>query len=798
MTSRDQGAEPITTRDQRLAEAIAEYSDLEAEGQEVQLSEFCRRHPDLAPDLQACLESLAPLDGLRDERATIRESTSPFEIQTLSGLRILQQIGSGGMGQVFLALDERLDRKVAVKMLASRFWGNQGLRSRFMQEARALARLNHPRIVRIYDLGGTAEPPHFVMEYVEGVPLVAALKPLPLEARTKVMQKVVRAVQFLHEHHIVHRDLKPGNILVDSDLEPKLLDFGLARHVEHSSSLGLTRPGEVVGTPEYFSPEQARAEASDARSDVFSLGTVLFQVLTGQLPFPAEDYEGQIRSICEAEPVLPRRLDPSIPGELQNICMKALEKNPADRYTSAREMADDLERFLAGEPVLATPSSYSRRMAGKVEQHLRELAGWRQDRILSDTEFDVLEKGYGRLIEKEDAWIMEVRRLSLPQVTLYLGAWLVVVAAALVFLFRYPALAGTPAVLIVAGVALPSGAYGLHCWRAGRLRIAIAYLLAFCLLTPVVLLVAMGEYGLFSGLTQNRKDLEFFYQFDSFKRTTNAQLWWSLLFSLPVFVVLRRFTGSSVFSLVLSVMTGLLCLVTLLRLGMIEWIPDHTGKIFLRLIPAALLFFFAGGVLERLKRPADSRYFYPMAVFFTFASLSGLAAFHEPYAHWLQSVLPWTRGQVEYLFIVNAGIYAVLQWICERLPSPQMRTVATSFRFVIPTHVLTSLLLLGLRATERSEANSASLSLLREARLFEVLLPLTALVFVFWSLPKQMKNYLATGLIFLAVGIIRLQQNWLSDRVGWPLILLLAGSLLMLAGARYSSWRAALARLFRR
>jgi len=792
------GETPETdAREQRLAEAIAEYSDLEADGREVGLTEFCERHPDLAPELRSCLESLAPLQIPAAVATQVAASDSENELETLSGLRILEELGSGGMGNVFVALDERLDRKVAVKVLDPRFWSNEALKARFMHEARALAALNHPRIVRIYDLGTADEPPHFVMEYVEGVPLLDALAPLALKAKLEVIQKVVRAVQFLHEQHMVHRDLKPGNILVGPELEPKLLDFGLARHIRPSAG-GVTLPGEVVGTPEYFSPEQARAEELDARSDVFSLGTVLYQALTGQLPFPAEDYQSQIRSICDNEPTLPRRLNSSIPGELQNICMKALEKKPSDRYTSAREIADDIERFLTGEPVLAAPTSYTRRMSGKVEQHLRELEGWRQDRILSDLEFDAIEKGYARLIEKEDAWIMEVRRLSTAQVALYLGAWILVVGAALVFLFRYPVLTGTPAVLLVAGATLPTGWYGLHCWRSGRLRIAMAYLLAFCLLAPVLLLVAMGEYGIFAGLTRNREDLELFYQFDGFKRTTNAQLWWSLLLALPVYVGLRRFTRSPAFSLVISTMIALLCLVTLLRLGMLEWLPDHPGRIFVRLIPASLLFFVLAGVLERLKRSADSRYFYPAAVFFTFVSLSGVAGFHEPYADWLKTNFPWTRGQIEYLFITNAGIYGLLQLICERVPSAQMRTVAKCFRFVIPTHVLTSLLLLGLDATERAESSPTVASVLREARLFELLVPVTALVFVFWSISKQMKNYLATGLVFLAIGVIRLQQNWLRDQVEWPLVLLAAGVALMLWGARYSSFRAALARLFQR
>jgi len=310
--------------------------------------------------------------------------------------------------------------------------------------------------------------------------------------------------------------------------------------------------------------------------------------------------------------------------------------------------------------------------------------------------------------------------------------------------------------------------------------------------------VAEGEYGLFPGLTRGREDLEFFFQFESLKRTTNAQLWWALLLSLPAYLWLRRFTRSSVFSLVLAVMAALLCVVTLLRMGLLEWIDKDPGRVYLRLIPAALLFFLAAVVIERLRYPADSRYFYPIAVLFTYVSLSGTAAFHEPYAKWLGWIAPWTRGQVEYLFIINAAFYFILQLVCGRFNSAQMRAVAKAFRFVIAGHVLLPLLLLGLEATRLWEETPVSVALRREARAFEVLLPVIAAAFVFLSIPRQMKNYLASGMLFLAVGIIRLQQNWLKDQVSWPIALLAAGILLMLWAARYASVRTFLARLLRR
>jgi hypothetical protein len=436
-------------------------------------------------------------------------------------------------------------------------------------------------------------------------------------------------------------------------------------------------------------------------------------------------------------------------------------------------------------------------MAGKIEQHVRELEGWRQDHILSDYEFDGLRKSYERLVEKEDAWIMEVRRLSPMQVSLYLGAWVLVVGAALIFLFRYLGLSGTLPVLVVGAATAPTAAIGIHTWKEGRKRIAIAYLLAFCLLLPAGLMVAMVEYGIFA--KPGNADWELFWDVSKpFKPITNAQLWWSICLSLPAYLWLRRFTKSSVFSLVFAVMGMLLWVLTLARLGLKEHFGEDPGWFYFRLIPLALLYLAVGSLLERRQHGTDSRYFYPIAVGASFAAMSGLAAQHAAYADWLRRTAAWTRGQVEYLFIVNAGIYYALHGICERFHTSQMRTVAKTFRFVVPGHVLTSLFLLGFEATRRWDGSPANLAMKTEARVFEFLLPAAACVFVFWSIPKQMKNYLATGLLFLAIGIVRLQQDFFKDRAEWPIVLLLAGTLLMLVAARYPAIRLALGRWRRR
>jgi hypothetical protein len=628
--------------------------------------------------------------------------------------------------------------------------------------------------------------------------LTEAARSLTLRQKAELMHRVLLAVAFLHEHQIIHRDLKPGNILVGYDLAPKLLDFGLALETR-TPETRLTQAGQVVGTPDYLSPEQVQAGAmTDARSDIFSLGVIFYELLTGRLPFQGRGIAEQMRAILSEDPLLPRRVNSGVPVELQNICLKALEKNPAQRYAAVREMAADLERFLAGEPVLAMPASYTRMTSAKIEQHLRELESWKSDGILNESEHDALRKGYRRLVEREDAWIMELRRLSLQQVSLYLGGWLLVVGAALLVLMRYPSLHGVTAVLLAGSVCAATGLIGVRLWRGEQRRLAIAFLLAFCLLLPVTLLVVMGQYGLFAAASRGREDLELFSRLPDFHRTSNAQLWWAILFSLPVYYGLRRFTGSTVFSLVLALFAALWCPVWLLRMGLLDWIENDPGRPYLHLLPWAMAFLVAGLVVERRRHSDDSRYLYPLFVLFAYVSLSGVAAVHQPYARWLESVAPWTRGQQEYLFLINAVLYLAVQKLFEIPSSPQLRTVAKAFRFVLPGHVLVSLLLLGLAASERWRDSPQLAGARFEARLFEILLPLAATAFVFGSIPKQMKNFFASGLLFLAVGVVRLQQDLFQERALWPTCLLAAGLAFMLAASRYSPLKLGLARWWRR
>ena len=307
---------------------------------------------------------------------------------------------------------------------------------------------------------------------------------------------------------------------------------------------------------------------------------------------------------------------------------------------------------------------------------------------------------------------------------------------------------------------------------------------------PAAALVTLEEAKLFTGLTRGDISLELFHRLELTQHATNAQFWWSLLIGLPVCCQFRRFTRAPVFSLMLAATAALLSMATLLRLGALKYLDGDSGRFFFYLIPCAALFMAAGLLLERLKLPDDSRCFYPFAVAFTLAALSGLATYHEPWAQWLGARLPWTHGQIEYLFIANAAAYFALDRLCDRPSFPQVRMVGKAFRFVIPGHVMTSLWLLSFTGYARADR--------AEALTLTWLLPVAALVFVFASIPRQMKNFLVSGLVFLAIGVYRLQDQVFQQRWLWPAALLAGGLGLMLAATNYAPMRVALRRLWKR
>jgi serine/threonine-protein kinase len=263
-------------------------------------------------------------------------------------------IARGGMAQVYRAMDRQLERPVALKVLFPELSVDRTFVERFRREAQAAANLSHPNIVPVFDWGEDDGSYFIVMEYVEGRPLSAVLRdpdPMPPRQIASIGAGVAAALAFAHRHGVVHRDVKPGNVLITPEGDVKVTDFGIARAMNTEESL--TQTGAVMGTAAYFSPEQAEGKGVDSRSDIYSLGVVLYEMAVGRPPFTGDSPVAVASKHVRDMPVLPREVNPAVPPALEAVVMKAMAKNPDDRYGSAEELRADLLRFADGRPVEA-------------------------------------------------------------------------------------------------------------------------------------------------------------------------------------------------------------------------------------------------------------------------------------------------------------------------------------------------------------------------------------------------------------------------------------------------------------
>src|SRR5881275_2865762 len=308
-------------------------------------------------DLSAGASAKANDPGQVDKpmRAATKSTSAAELLGELGDYDLLEEVGRGGQGVVFRARQKSLNRTVALKVISLGQWASKAHLRRFRLEAEAAARLEHPGIVPIHEVGERDGSCYFSMKFIEGGQLdeVARREAMPIRRAVELIAKVARIVHYAHEHGILHRDIKPGNILLDRNGEPHLTDFGLARLVEADSTV--TGTLEVLGTPSYMAPEQAAGNnaAVSSNTDVYGLGAVLYQLLTGQPPFAGGTTYETIKLLLDAEPRQPRQLNPKIDRDLSTICLKCLEKDPKRRYSSALALAEDLEHWLKHEPIQA-------------------------------------------------------------------------------------------------------------------------------------------------------------------------------------------------------------------------------------------------------------------------------------------------------------------------------------------------------------------------------------------------------------------------------------------------------------
>lgn len=383
------------SHDELLATLLAQLEEGAKNGQQIDLESIVRKHPELAVELRGLWATASVIDGLNlgEEiesvaNADAAPSSRPDLPRRMGDYELINELGRGGMGVVYRARQLSLGRTVAVKMILRGELASPQEIGRFRAEAEAAARLDHPHIVSIFEVGAHVGQPYFSMQYVPGTTLAQRIQsgPLPAAEAAALLIPVCRAVATAHRAGVLHRDLKPSNVLIDDSGRPYVTDFGLAKQITAADNGApapggsLTHSGAILGTPGYMAPEQAAGQRGSIgpATDVYSLGAVLYAMLTGRAPFQAATPVDTLLLVLEQDPPLPRILNPQADPDLELIALKALQK-PADlRYATADTLADDLEAYLRHEPISARSSQFSQVLsrAFRPTHHAPILENW--------------------------------------------------------------------------------------------------------------------------------------------------------------------------------------------------------------------------------------------------------------------------------------------------------------------------------------------------------------------------------------------------------------------------------------
>ncbi|MEP6915591.1 MAG: serine/threonine-protein kinase [Acidobacteriota bacterium] len=610
-----------TELEARFAQFV-EYHVLQ--GERLPVRDLCADRPDLEAPLRALIDRYLSLATTLGGDPLVAEDEEPVAaLPHFEGFQTIERIGAGGMGEVFKLRDLRLGRTVAAKVVRRGTQGWKAATDRFLREARALALFSDRRIVQVFDFRPDSDPPVIIMELVDGFELGQIGGSLEFAQRARIMIEICEAVHHAHTLGLQHRDLKPSNIMLDAQLAPRILDFGL--------SAAEPTEGHLQGTLPYVAPEQLDpAQPIDARTDVYALGVICYELLCGRPPYAGTDPR-IVQEIRGGRPSLPVEIDARVPEPLQAVALTAMEAAPAARYQTALEMAADLRRFLDGRAVLARPSLYASTLGMRVKPHLDHLGEWLRLRLIYPHEAERLRAAYRALDAREDDWIVESRTLSYTQIALYAGAFLLICGSLFYFAADrwYETVHGVAlpfAVLALPFVGLNAAAHRLYA-RDHR-AVAVAFYLAAVALLPLFLLILFHDTGLlvvpsgtagqlFEGGAASNHQLQV--------TTAVACAWCGWL-------ALR--TRTAALSSVFAILTFLLTLSLLADAGLREWIETDRWDLFaLHVFPLVGVYAALGAAAERTGRPWFSRPVYLASALLLVLVLELLAldgrAFHD-------------------------------------------------------------------------------------------------------------------------------------------------------------------------
>jgi serine/threonine protein kinase len=759
----------VAEENARLEALLERYIRGRIEGAAPDTAVLCADAPELAQPLRRLAERFEALDrDLGGEGPGTRESPA---LPSFPGFRTIERLGRGGSSDVYKLEDLTLGRVVTAKVLRP----DSPLASSakdFLREARALALFDDPRIVRLLELR-EGNPPWLLLEYVEGFELSDLGPSLQLEQRARIVRDVAQAIDRAHRLGLQHRDLKPSNILLKPDLSPKILDFGLSSAEPDT--------GHGVGTLAYMAPEQLDPERPiDARSDVYALGVVLYELICGALPYDGRTHSDLIESIRHARPRLPVEVDPSVPEPLQAVALQAMAGEPEARYQSAGHLALDLERYLDGRPVQARPRLYETTLARRSERHLAEIQEWERSGLVHSHEGDRLRTAYGRLEGREDDWIVQSRVLSFHQIALYLGVFLAACGGVLYFT-AYLAESSRPWWLFagvlagesgVATLGIPFAALTLTAewlYRRGVRAVAVAYYLAGAVLVPPLLLILLRESRLWPGGGGPGQ---------LFGELSNRQLQVATGLAACWVAWLVGRTRTVALSACLAGLLALLHLTLLADLGLRTWVDSgRWDQLALWLLPFAAATLILAWSQERLGHMWLGAPLYVAAALAYVASLElvaldGRALRHLglTFSHWQPAGVTDDTLLDTLAAMTGAGLlFYATAWLLEHRGTPLMRQPGHLLYSLSPFATLEPLAYL-IRVGEYSRG-------------FDWGYLALALSIALASRYRQRRSFFYAGITNTALALFTITEHYeWFDLPDWGAIVLLAGILALVAG----------------
>ena len=697
----------------------------------------------------------------------------------LAGYRPVGRLGEGAHGVVFKAEQEGTGQTVAVKVLSPGLCEDPAARQRFAEEAHRTRQLDLPGLARVLDARLDHHPPFFVMELVEGKPADLALAGAPPQRIAKVFCGICTLLEQAHAAGIIHCDLKPGNVLVRADDTPVLLDFGMAM-LQGDDRTAKTASTSVLGTPAFLAPEVIQGTRRSPATDLYSLGVLLFKVLTGREPFGGESVHEIIQAHLHQDPPLPAMLQQDVADGLQRICLKALEKDPADRYQSARDMAADLRRFLHGEVVRTRPSVYDNLLFHRVQQHVEQIDEWSRSGLMSPEETHRLLGSYEGLQRRGLPAVMEGRLFRLWQTWVYLGGWAVINGALLWLVQHWDELTRMGKLLLGSVPAITGFALAAAMWRLERFRLSFVALIVGVLAVPLLTGVWLYEFKVAATVPADRLRLEVFHDTADSTRITNEQLRIAAVATLVVAGAVMVFTrttthsAQTVVALLLSYAAGLLGYSLRPHIEAEEW-----AAIGLQCLPLLGVVCAVAHLL--LSRPERQ---YQASPWVYCAALLVTAILYAVSLHGLKEWTKLAEGMQKpgsFLLLALAGIVQAALGLMARTHLRhrcRLATLAVVFAGLVAT--LTGLTLAGWEGTWPETWWSPPV-LGKPVPVAHLGLPLASLIITLLACRYQMLAFLLVGLTGLAGSVHVLGYLYFKNIAGWPKAMMLVGTVCFFA-----------------